>query len=190
MLKNNSDSALKYSTMASEISDQIHSEENIRLVQKMKFEEEARQKDIATELVDQKNKRRYNLTMFGVAIFIVAFFGTLILVSKRKVNRRALKFLGLAGLIFVFEFISQFVHPYIGNFTKHEPLLVFVASVCLAALLIPVHEKLQNWVKNVLAKRKRKTPVPNEKLKTRTSGERRSRKKKTADEINVNKQVE
>ena len=163
-LKNKTDSALVYSNLASDLREEIHNQENVRLVQKLKFDEESRQKNIAIEKEEQEKKRLYNLQMFGAAIFIVSFFTALILISKRKVNRRVIKFLGLAGLLFMFEFISQFIHPYIVDITSHVPLLVLGASVCVAGILVPVHDKLQDWVKNQLGKRKKKILTRGQKI--------------------------
>jgi antibiotic biosynthesis monooxygenase (ABM) superfamily enzyme len=54
--------------------------------------------------------------------------------------------LGILALLIVFEFLNLLFHPYIGNLTHRARSLMLGVMVCLAALLIPLHHKLEYWV--------------------------------------------
>ena len=150
------DSALYYTKLGKNIADSISNEEEIRQVQNLHINEQLRQQDIALANEKEKKDRRDNLQMFAIAVFIVTFFIVLLIISRRKTKPRVLEYLGLVGLLLLFEFITVFLHPYIGKFTDHIPVYVLLISVGVALLLTPLHHRLTNWVKLKLAKKHKK----------------------------------
>ena len=72
------------------------------------------------------------------------------------VNEKWIEFLGLLGLLIVFEFINLLIHPYLAAATHHSPVWMLLALVVIAALLVPLHHKLEHWVTHqMIAKNKR-----------------------------------
>jgi amino acid transporter len=94
--------------------------------------------------------------LLGIVTFISFFFGLLFVFSKRHVNPKIIKFLGLLGLLLLFEFISLFLHPYIATLTHHTPVYMLLILVAIASLLVPMHHRLQRWVREQLAQKNRK----------------------------------
>ena len=150
------DSALYYTKLGKNIADSISNEEKIRQVQNLHINEQLRQQDIAVAKEKEKKDRRDNLQMFAIALFIVTFFVVLLFMSRRKTKPRFLEYLGLVGLLLLFEFITVFIHPYIGKFTHHVPVYILLISLGVALLLTPLHHRLTNWVKLKFAKKHRK----------------------------------
>jgi tetratricopeptide (TPR) repeat protein len=150
------DSAYYYYKMSVATRDSMFNDEVVRQIQSMNLIEQIRQKDKAQAMLIEKEARKKNLQMMGIALFIVLFFGTLALLSKRKVKPRALKYLGLLGLLLMFEFISYFLHPFISNITHHIPALIVLASVVIASALLPLHHRIEHWVEKELAHKKRR----------------------------------
>jgi hypothetical protein len=37
--------------------------------------------------------------------------------------------------------------------THHSPMLIFLALVCIAALLVPLHHKLEKWATHILVEK-------------------------------------
>jgi hypothetical protein len=91
--------------------------------------------------------------LLKIATFISFFFGLLFVFSKRHINPKIIKFLGLLGLLLLFEFISLFLHPYIATLTHHTPVYMLLILVAIASMLVPMHRRLQGWVKQKLAQR-------------------------------------
>jgi amino acid transporter len=60
------------------------------------------------------------------------------------------------GLLLVFEFINLFIHPYLGRITDHSPIWMLLILVCLAALLVPLHHRLENWITHRLAEKNKR----------------------------------
>jgi NADH:ubiquinone oxidoreductase subunit 3 (subunit A) len=64
-----------------------------------------------------------------------------------------IEFLGVIALLIVFEFLNLFLHPFLENITHHTPVLMLLALVCIAALLVPLHHKLEKWTITKLVKK-------------------------------------
>ena len=54
------------------------------------------------------------------------------------------------ALLVVFEFINLLVHPFLEEFTNHSQILMLLLLVGLAALLIPLHHRMEKWTINKL----------------------------------------
>lgn len=46
----------------------------------------------------------------------------------------------------MFEFVNLFLHPLLGDLTNHSPLLMLGILVLIAALLIPLHHRIEHWI--------------------------------------------
>jgi hypothetical protein len=56
----------------------------------------------------------------------------------------------------VFEFINLLVHAYLEELTNHAQVLVLLMLVGIAALLIPLHHRLEKWaIVKLIEKNKR-----------------------------------
>jgi len=54
-------------------------------------------------------------------------------------------FLGVLALLIIFEFLNLFLHPFLERITHHSPVLMLLALVCIAALLVPLHHRVEKW---------------------------------------------
>jgi hypothetical protein len=80
----------------------------------------------------------------GIVTFIVLF----LLFSRSIVaNEKWISFFGILGLLIVFEFINLLIHPWLAHFTHESPVLMLLALVAIASLLIPLHHRLEKWIK-------------------------------------------
>ncbi len=150
---NRIDSAYYYQQITIAAKDSLFNQEKVREVQKLSFLEQIRQQEIEEAKTKAEEERKSNIQLLGIATFISFFFGFLFVFSKRHVNPKIINFLGLLGLLLLFEFISLFLHPYIAAFTHHKPIFMLLVLVAIASMLVPVHHKLQGLVKEKLAER-------------------------------------
>jgi tetratricopeptide (TPR) repeat protein len=146
-----SDSAFFYFKTAVASKDSLFSEEKVRQVQALKFNEQLRQQEIAELKMKAEEKRKNNLQLSGIAVFIAAFGMFVILMSRKKTKSRLVEFMALLGLLLLFEFITLFIDPFIGKWTHHTPVFMLILSVSLAAILVPSHHFLVKVVKQKLA---------------------------------------
>jgi apolipoprotein N-acyltransferase len=114
----------------------------------MTFDEDLRQQELAAAKIHEAELRRQNLQYAGIAVGIFTFFILFSLLSHSViVNIKLISFLGVLGLLMVFEFINLLLHPFLEKVTNHSPILMLLALVVIASLLIPFHHKLEKWIK-------------------------------------------
>lgn len=62
----------------------------------------------------------------------------------------------MIALLIVFEFLNLLLHPYLEKLTNHAPVLMLLALVCIAALLVPLHHKLEKWATAKMVEKNKK----------------------------------
>jgi hypothetical protein len=145
------DSAYHYQEMTIAAKDSIFSEEKIRKVQNINFQEQIRQQEIAEAQFLAKEKRKMKIQMLGVGTFIPFFFGLLILFSKWTQKRKTVRFLGLVGTLLLFEYIAYLFDPLVISLSQDIPLLNLLFLVLLASALVPFNNWMDDWVNEKLA---------------------------------------
>ena len=155
--KGNADSALKYYEIFIAGKDARLSYDNAEKMENMRFTEELRQKDLMVTKLKANEERKQNLQYAAIALGLVAFVIIFLLLSHSIVaNQKLIQFLGILSLLIVFEFINLLIHPYLANFTHHSPVLMLAIMVCIAALLIPLHHRLEKWITQRLVEKNKK----------------------------------
>jgi tetratricopeptide (TPR) repeat protein len=148
------DSANKYFRLAMIAKDSLYSMEKTRLVQSMSFTEQLRQLDIENERTKSNEERKQNIQYALIAISIAVFAILFSLLSRSVItNTKVIEFLGVLSLLIVFEFLNLLLHPFLERVTHHSPPLMLLALVCIAALLIPLHHKLEKWTTHRLVEK-------------------------------------
>jgi hypothetical protein len=69
------------------------------------------------------------------------------------VKEKFIRFFGILGLLAVFEFINLFIHPYLAHFTGHTPVLMLITLICIGAMLVPLHHKLEKWITSAVIRK-------------------------------------
>lgn len=151
------DSAYKYLTAVITVKDTLFNQEKARHFQSLSFDEAMRQHDLAMQRARAEQERAHNMQYAFIAIGIVTFILVFFLLSNSVVvNEKWVHFLGVLGLLLVFEFINLYFHGIIAELTHHSPLLMLLALVAIAALLIPLHHRIEHWVTHrIVAKNKK-----------------------------------
>lgn len=147
------DSVNLYQSIIIALKDSLFSQERVREMQNLSFTEQIRQMEIHEKEELAREERWRNIQMLGIGAFIPLFFGIVLISSKRTAKRRTIEFLGLLGLLLLFETITLFLHPYIERWTHHSPVLMLLILVLIASVLVPTHHKMEHWVKEVLGRR-------------------------------------
>ncbi len=155
--KNKTDSALKYLHIYTSAKDSLNTIEELNKMQSLAFEEDLRQKELAAEKKIAQEERRRNLQYASIALGVITFLVLFFVLSHSIiVNERWVRFFGILGLLLVFELINLFIHPYLAHATNDSPLLMLVALVCIAALLIPAHHRIEHWITHRLVEKNKK----------------------------------
>jgi tetratricopeptide (TPR) repeat protein len=142
------DSSNKYFRLAATIKDSLFSMEKVKAVEAATFNALLRQQELDAEKKITEEQRKQDLQFVLIAIGIVTFIILFFLLSRSTiVNERSISFLAILGLLIVFEFINLLIHPLLEKQTNHSPVLMLVVLVIVASLLIPLHHRMEKWIK-------------------------------------------
>ena len=142
---------LQYYKIIQAASDSLNNRQRMMEIQNMSFNETVRQSEIAEKQKKETDERKldiqYAVIFLGIIIFIILF---LLLSRTIIVNERLISFFAVLGLLVVFEFINLLIHPWLESFTHESPVLLLLALVLIASMLIPLHHKLEHWIREKL----------------------------------------
>ncbi len=151
------DSVNKYFRLATAAKDSIYSTEKTSNIQAISFREQLRQQEIETEKTKTEEERKQNIQFALIAFGIISFIIIFLLLSRSFItNTKLIEFLGVIALLIVFEFLNLLLHPFLERVTNHSPVLMLLALVCIAALLVPLHHKIEKWATSKLVEKNKK----------------------------------
>lgn len=152
--KTNCDSTLKYAKVLKTANDSLTSSKTNQQILLMTFEEDLRQQEAAAEKVKEEEQRKQNIQYALLALGILSFIILFLALSRRHItNTKLIQFLGVVALLLVFEFLNLLLHPFLERITHHSPVFMLLALVCIAALLVPLHHKLEKWATHKLVEK-------------------------------------
>lgn len=140
------DSAFAYISLVRQLNDSINSKSKIRQLQILASNEQLRQLEIAELKKKAAKERKKQLQLLGIGIFIPGLFLLTLFLSRRKIRTGVIKVMGILSLLFLFEYLTLFLHPYVVELTNHTPVLEILIFVAIAAILIPAHHRIEHWL--------------------------------------------
>lgn len=145
--RGNANEALKYLEIHSEAKQQVDSLQQLKRSQILAFEEDQRQDEILAQKNKEAQSRVHNLQYAGIALGMLGLLLLFVLFSRSIIAKpNLIRFLGVIALLIVFEFINLLIHPFIGELTHHSPVYMLLIMVCIAAMLVPMHHKIEHAV--------------------------------------------
>ncbi len=148
------DSVNKYFRLAMTAKDSLYSMEKMRNIETMSFREQLRRQEMEAENIKAEEDRQQNIQFILIALGIICFIILYLLLSRSFItNAKLIEFFGIVALLIVFEFLNLLLHPFLEKITHHSPVLMLMALVCIAALLVPLHHKLQKWATSKLVEK-------------------------------------
>jgi tetratricopeptide (TPR) repeat protein len=147
----NIDSAFAYQEIVTALKDSIESSEKIRELQNIGTAEQLRQAELEQQKLEQIKDREEKLQLLVIGIMIPIFFLISVVISRRKVHKKLIEFTGIVSVLLFFEYITLLLHPFIAEKSHHSPVIEIIIFVCIAAILTPLHHKIQHWLVTKLA---------------------------------------
>jgi tetratricopeptide (TPR) repeat protein len=152
--KNDCDSTLKYAGIYKIANDSVSSNKINQQIEVMTFDEQLRQQELAIEKAKAQNERNQNIQFALIAFGIITFIVLFLLFSRSIVaNEGLISFFGILGLLAVFEFINLLIHPWLASVTHESPLWMLLSLVLIASILIPLHHRLERWIKEKMTEK-------------------------------------
>ncbi len=160
----NTDTAFNYLMMEVKLTDSLNSATNKRDIKNLTLNEQERQKSIAVKQKQEDEERKQNIQYALIAIALVALIILFLFLSRSFItNTKLITFFGVIALLLVFEFLNLLLHPFLERIKHHSPVLMLLALVCIAALLVPLHHKLEKWTTVKLVEKNKATRLANAK---------------------------
>jgi hypothetical protein len=149
--------AFFYYKKAIQTRDSIYAAGKQLMIKNLSYNEQQRQQEIAAAQLKSRMERKQNLQYAAIAFAIIAFLIIFLLFSRSIIaTERMISFFGVLGLLVVFEFINLLIHPWLASLTHESPVLLLLALVAIASLLIPLHHRLEQWIKEKMTEKNRK----------------------------------
>lgn len=168
---NNIDSAYVYLQQVNKLNDSINGKAKIRELQLMSSNETLRQQEIEENKQKVKKERKQQLQLLFIGIFIPGFFLITLLLSQIRIATRVIKILGILSLLILFEYLTLLLHPTVAAFTNHTPVYEMFIFVAIAAILIPAHHRIENWLIKKLTQRTESIKLKKVKMTEKTNEE-------------------
>jgi hypothetical protein len=151
------DSAFYFSRVESAMKDSLYNQDNLNKIQSLAFDERIRLMEEEDRFADEEEQRRLNIQYVLIFLSIVTFIVLFFLLSRSIiVTEKSISFLGVLGLLIVFEFINLLIHPFLERVTHHSPILMLLALVVIASMLIPLHHHVEKWIKEKMTEKNKK----------------------------------
>ncbi|MCX6317917.1 MAG: hypothetical protein NTW29_11540 [Bacteroidetes bacterium] len=163
------DSAFVYSGYLKNLNDSVNSKTRIRESQIITTNEQFRQAEMVELQKQEKKKRTQQLQLLLIAIFIPFFFLLTLILSRAHMHPRFVRLLGVLSLLFLFEYLTLLMHPMVASITHHTPVLEILIFVAIAALVIPLHHRLEHWMIHKLSHWHQKHPAKKIEAETKES---------------------
>jgi tetratricopeptide (TPR) repeat protein len=151
------ETSLKYNEMYIAAKDSFNSQAKAQDIERLSLTENLRQRELQQDeqrrLQERKRDLQYALIGVVLSCMIIVFF----LLSHTIVVKSVLvKLFGVMALLLLFEFVNLLAHPFISNFTHHSPIWMFLIMVCIAALLVPAHHRLEKWITHKMVEKNKR----------------------------------
>ncbi len=154
---NQSDSIYKYFRLATALKDSLFDMEKIKSIESISFEQNLKDQEKVLQAQKLEEERHQNLQFALMAIGIISVIILFLLLSRSFItNTRIIKFFSVLVLLIVFEFLNLLLHPFLERITHHSPILMLLCLVCIAALLVPMHHKIEHWASIKLVEKNKK----------------------------------
>jgi len=163
------DSTIRYLELSMTLNKELFSQKKDREFQNLDFDEKIRRQEKEQEALRIVAERKKNLQLLAIAAFIITFMVVVIAISRKKSLLKIARFLGLIGLLLIFEFINLLTHPWIETITHHNPFLILLILVLLASVLVPAHHALEEKIKKKLVEKRKAKPTKTFNTKLDTS---------------------
>ena len=155
--KFNADSAFFYQDISRAANDSLFSQQKQKQFQSLAFDEKLRQQEVAAANSKTKAERKRNLQYAAIVVGLISFIILFFVLSRSIiVKEKFIKFFGVVGLLAVFEFINLYIHPYLDRATNHSPFIMLAILICIGALLVPLHHKMEKWITKIMIEKNKK----------------------------------
>ena len=165
-----------YFELEQNIRDSLFASDKLNAIQTLTYNEQDRQRELANTRRAEKEEHKKNIENVSITIGIIGFLLLFLLLSRTVfVSEKWIRFLGIVGLLVLFEFINLLLHPMVEEFTHHSSIYMLLILVSIAALLVPFHHRIEKWVTSKMVEKNRRLRLSAAKKTIEQLGEKADR---------------
>lgn len=147
--------AYLYNTQYNQYTDSIKTLAKETDLLKLEVDNDNRRRERLAREEEENVEHRHNVQYMGFTVGLIGLFVALVMLGFFVVSPRTIRALGFFSFIFLFEFIILLADKQIHEATHGEPWMVLLIKVFLAAILLPLHHRLEHTVIHYLTSRKK-----------------------------------
>ncbi len=148
------DSAYYYLKLNHLYQDSLQAEQKTNQLQAVVANQQIKETEQSAKAAQDEEQRRHNIQYAAIALGLVLLVIVFLVLSRSIiVNTRVIEMIGVIGLLIIFEFINLVLHPYLSALTNDSPLLMLLILVLIAAIIVPLHHQLEQWIKHKLVEK-------------------------------------
>ncbi len=133
------------------IKDSIFSIDKQSDIFNLKKKEELEERKWESEKEEKAKESREYIQMGGIGMFILIMVFILLILRKKKNNPKLIEFLCTFFVLVLFEFLNLLIHAKVEDLTEHNLILTLLCLLVTASIIIPIHHKMEHWLKMKLA---------------------------------------
>ena len=143
--------AYYYACLRNDNSDSLRKMNNASELMALTFNEGIHEREMAVAAKEADERRIRAITYLFIAGALITLMVIILLVTRKIcVTEKFITLTGSGALLITFEFINLVLHPQLEELTHHSEILMFLSLIFIAAVLIPVHHRLEKIVKKHL----------------------------------------
>ena len=148
------DSSYFYANVKDAYSDSVFNEQQRYQIQNLSFSQQIKEKEEQIKLSEEEEQRKENIEYVIIALAIIILLTMYLMLSRSFItNIKMIEFFGTVALLIVFEFFNLLLHPFLESITHHSPALMLLALVAIAAVIVPLHHRLEHWATHKLVEK-------------------------------------
>ncbi len=152
--KTNPAKSIEYYKLEAMLRDSLADENMHWDIQNLTFRETQRQRALQEQKIEEAKQRDIYMQYAGIVIALILLIICVLLLSRSIiVHEKVIEFLGVFALLIFFEFFNLLLHPFLENVTHHSPLLMLLGLIIVAAVIIPIHHKLDHLIRSKLVEK-------------------------------------
>ena len=151
------DSSYFYSEIKEAYTDSVFSEQQRNQIQNLTFSRQLKELEDQELLLEAEKQRSQNIQYALIAVSILVLLILYLMLSRSFItNTKLIEYFGVVALLIIFEFLNLLLHPFLEKITHHNPLLMLLSLVSIAALLVPMHHKIEKWATSKLIEKNKR----------------------------------
>ncbi len=145
---NNYKAAYTFLNKSMAINDSINNEDSKKKIAELQASHEIKQVQRETEKQNKERERKNTLQYSGIFFVAILLFVSIFIFGRFNIAVSLVEKMLFFTFLLCFEFILLLTDPYVDTITKGEPFLVLLANAFIALLIVPIHQYLENRLKN------------------------------------------